>query len=431
VGLRHSDCRWIAARGQCWFDERGEPTRFVGTAVDVSDRKRAAEQLARSAERAQQAYAAAKEAERRKDEFLAMLGHELRNPLAPIHTTLQLLRLRGETALMRERTIIERQTLHLERLVSDLLDVSRITRGKIQLQRERMEVSEIVAKAIELTAPLLEQKKHRLVIEVPSRGMIVEGDHVRLTQVMTNLLTNAAKYSEPGSEVRVTATRSAGGVVLRVKDTGAGISPELVPHIFDLFTQAPQTLARSEGGLGLGLTIAKSLVEMHGGQIHASSEGPGRGSEFVVALPRADTAAPAHPQTDDVSLAADRRGAHGARVLVVDDNRDAAETLAEALAHEGHEVAVAYDGASALELAARCGPEIVLLDIGLPVLDGYEVARRLRKAQARAPLKLIAVTGYGQENDRAKAAEAGFDAHVVKPVDLDLLLEALQDRHTP
>jgi PAS domain S-box-containing protein len=426
ITWRDREVRWITARGQCLFDPQGNPVRFVGTMVDVTDDKRAAEELKRSVDRAQQAYAAAQDAERRKDEFLAMLGHELRNPLAPIQTALQLIRLRGDHALERERTIIERQVRHLERLVSDLLDVSRITQGKIQLKKERLEMAEIIAKALELTRPLLEQRDHKLTLNVPYEGLLVEGDHVRLTQVMTNLLTNAAKYTEPGGNISVHARREGDEVIARVKDSGAGLSPELLPAVFDLFTQASQTLARSEGGLGLGLTIAKSLVEMHGGRIEAFSDGLGRGSEFVVRLPASGVAKIDQEPDAGASLAREPGQHPSARVLVVDDNRDAVEILAETLQIEGHHVDVAYDGPSALEIAARCNPDVVLLDIGLPVLDGYEVARRLRRQSGGDQMNLIAVTGYGQECDRARAVEAGFDEHLVKPVDLHVLLHTVE-----
>jgi two-component system CheB/CheR fusion protein len=428
IGYARRTVRWIAARGQCFFDEHGSATRFVGTVLDITGKKHVEEALAKSVQRVQNAYTAAKDAERRKDEFLAMLGHELRNPLAPIHTTLQLLRTRGETALERERTIIERQVRHLERLVSDLLDVSRITRGKIALEHKRVELSTIVAEAIELTAPLIQQRRHHLVVTVPHGGAIVEGDRVRLTQVVTNLLNNAAKYSEPNGEIRIALAREGDRVVLRVKDLGVGISPDLVPRIFDLFTQAPQTLARAEGGLGLGLAIVKSLVDMHDGTVRAFSDGPGRGSEFVVTFPAVAADAQESGRDDAAPVHAQPAATHAIRVLVVDDNRDAAETLAEALALEGHDVAVAYDGGMALEVAARCSPDVVLLDIGLPVLDGYEVARRLRGSRAAPAPRLIAVTGYGQESDRTRAAEAGFDDHIVKPVDLEVLLHAVDHR---
>jgi signal transduction histidine kinase/ActR/RegA family two-component response regulator len=374
------------------------------------------------------ARARAEQADRRKDEFLAMLGHELRNPLAPISTALQLMRLRQDGVALRERMIIERQVRHLERLVDDLLDVSRITRGQIELKRVPVEMADIVTKAIEQVEPMLEQRSHRLIISVPRDRLTVEGDAVRLAQVISNLLTNAAKYTEPGGEISVSASREGAVVVVRVRDSGVGISPELLPHVFDLFTQAPQTLARSQGGLGLGLAIVRRLVELHGGRVEAHSAGPGTGSEFVVTLPYSEGRAPS-----DVAREAPRPAGQGQasrRILVVDDNEDAGDTLAEALRDGGHDVRVATDGPGALAVAAEFGPDIVLLDIGLPVMDGYEVARRLRQRTDPRPPRLLALTGYGQEKDRARALAAGFDDHIVKPVNLDDLFARL-DRLAP
>jgi signal transduction histidine kinase/CheY-like chemotaxis protein len=369
----------------------------------------------------------AEEADRRKDEFLAMLGHELRNPLAPIQTALQLMRLRDEKAVLRERMIIERQVGHLERLIDDLLDISRITRGRIDLKRDRCEVAEIVAKALEQADRLLEQRNHRLHLQVARSGLAVDGDQVRLAQVVANLLTNAAKYTEPGGEIWVTAEAEANMVVLRVRDTGAGIAPELLPRIFELFTQATQTLARAQGGLGLGLAIVQRLVDLHGGRVEARSEGPGRGSEFIVWLPAAAATGTvgraAHGPLPPV--AAGTRPSR--RLLVVDDNEDAAALLAEALDMMGYQVQVAHDGPQALARVAAFQPEIALVDIGLPVMDGYELAQRLREELGDGQLRLLAVTGYGQEKDRARALAAGFEHHLVKPINLDRLAALLAD----
>ena len=370
------------------------------------------------------ARARAELADRRKDEFLAMLGHELRNPLAPISTALQLMRFRQDGVALRERMIIERQVRHLERLVDDLLDISRITRGQIDLKRVPVEMSDIVTKAIEQVEPLLEQRSHKLVISVPRERLTVDGDPVRLAQVISNLLTNAAKYTEPGGEIHLSAAREGAAVVVRVRDTGVGIAPVLLPHVFDLFTQAPQTLARSQGGLGLGLAIVRRLVELHGGRVEAHSDGPGTGSTFLVALPCSDGRVFADAvAAAETRPARDRAG--GRRILVVDDNEDAADTLAEALSDQGYDVRVAVDGPRALAAAAEFGPDVVLLDIGLPVMDGYEVARQLRQRTEPRPPRLLAVTGYGQEKDRALATAAGFDDHIVKPVDLDDLFARL------
>jgi PAS domain S-box-containing protein len=353
-------------------------------------------------------------ADRRKDEFLAVLGHELRNPLAPILAAVQLLALRGE-GTERERAVIERQVRHLERLVDDLLDVSRITRGKIELRRARIDFVDAVSKALEMTRPAIEQKRHALSVHASAGAHYVEGDPVRLAQVVANLLTNAARYTPPGGSIDVKVEADGGDVILRVRDSGVGIAPELLSTVFDQFVQA-QSASRSQGGLGLGLTIVRSLVEMHGGTVRALSDGPGLGTELVVRLP---TAAPPSEASSSGSVresaACTRR-----RVLVVDDNEDAAEMMAMLLRSVGHDVRVAYDGPSALELVRRVPPDVALVDIGLPVMDGYELARHLR-AELASDAVIVAVTGYGQESDRARALAAGFHAHFVKPVTFEQL----------
>jgi CheY-like chemotaxis protein len=384
------------------------------------------------ADAADQARKEAEAANRAKDEFLAILGHELRNPLAPIQTALALMRLRGDTTAERERTVIERQVRHLTRLVDDLLDVSRITRGMDVLTRERLNVAEVIAHSIETVSPLLEQWRHTLQIHVPRQGLHVEGDRGRLSQVVSNALTNAAKYTEPGGTVTIRAESVAGEIVVSVRDTGRGIAPEMLPYVFDPFVQERQQLDRSRGGLGLGLAIVRSIVTMHGGTVALSSEGHGRGSEFVVRLP----AAPTVVASDDArATAAPARQAittEGVRVLVVDDNEDAADLVAAALTFQGHDVRVAHDGPGTLQI---CGddfmPQIALIDIGLPVMDGYELAERLRALPGGNQLRLIALTGYGQASDRQRARAAGFDAHLVKPIDLDTLNRALREPTPP
>jgi signal transduction histidine kinase len=355
---------------------------------------------------------AAEQANRAKDEFLAMLGHELRNPLAPILTALQLLRLRGIDAGERERAIIERQVRHLVAMVDDLLDVSRITRGKILLKRAPIELHEVIARAIEVASPLLEHHQHDLSVAVPRQGLGVLADPERLAQVVSNLLTNAAKYTPAGGRIRVDAQRETDDVVLRVSDTGIGIDPHILPDIFELFTQDRQALDRAQGGLGLGLAIVRSLVALHGGSATAHSDGPGRGSEFVIRLPRIEVAhSPGEPAPADKVPVEARDG--GLRVLVVDDNDDAAMMLTEILNVSGHVTATAEDGPAALAAAAQFRPEVALLDIGLPVMDGFELARQFRADPELRRTRLIAVTGYGQEHDRRRSAEAGFDAHLV------------------
>ncbi|RYZ06143.1 MAG: response regulator [Myxococcales bacterium] len=362
---------------------------------------------------------AAEAANLAKDEFLAMLGHELRNPLAPIQTALQLMRLRGDLVFQRERTVIERQVKHLTRLVDDLLDVARITRGQVELKPELVELSNIVARATEIAAPLLEQRAHDLTTRVPATGLTVHGDVARLTQVVCNLLTNAAKYTPPGGRITITATREGDELELSVADTGIGMSDQLLRRAFDAFAQGSQGSDRASGGLGLGLTIVRSLVERHGGRVSARSDGINRGSELLVRLPSAE----AH------SLATERLvtplprapAASDMRVLIVDDNEDAADMLAEMLDAQGCRVKVAYDALAALRIAAEQAFDIGLLDIGLPVMDGYELAGKLRELRHLQNVSLVAVTGYGQAADRERAIAAGFAEHLVKPLDFTQL----------
>ncbi len=396
---------------QPMLDSRGEVSGIAIVAFDVTELVRAQ----RNAEAAN----------RTKDEFLAMLGHELRNPLAPILTALELMRLRGVAGGDHERAIIERQVRHLVGLVDDLLDVSRITRGKVTLKLERVELAEAVARAIEMASPLLERLRHELRVEVPSQGLPLNADPGRLAQVIANLLTNAAKYTETGGLIRVRADTHAGRVQLIVSDTGMGIEAEMLPRIFDFFAQERQALDRSQGGLGLGLAIVKSLVELHGGTVSATSAGRGRGSEFHVDLPLYATAAAQRPRLAEAAAPVQTATGDGARVLVVDDNVDAADMLAEWLASRGFSTQIAYDGLSALERARAFRPAVAVIDIGLPVLDGYELARRMQAEPELGSTRLIALTGYGEERDRVRSREAGFFAHMVKPIDLTSLGETL------
>jgi PAS domain S-box-containing protein len=358
--------------------------------------------------------AAAEAANRAKDEFLAVLGHELRNPLAPMVTALQLLRARGLDGGERERALIERQVQHLMRLVDDLLDVARVTRGNVELRRRPVEVQALVQGAVELASPLLEGRAHHLDVEV-ERDLGVEGDPARLQQILGNLLTNAAKYTDRGGHIAVRATREGPWARIEVSDDGMGIAADLLPRVFDLFVQGPREMHRVQGGLGLGLAIVHSLTAMHGGTVAARSDGPGRGSTFTVRLPalsagipRAQGRPPPRPEAGPPR-----------RVLLVDDNEDAALLLADALRGLGHEVETAYDGPAALRVAPAFAPEIALLDLGLPVMDGFELARRLKVLPGLSRVRLVAVTGYGQAADRERTREAGFDLHLVKPVDLD------------
>jgi len=393
----------------------------VRTQVKVRHLSRALEDLL-ARERAARAEADA--AGRAKDEFLAMLGHELRNPLAPILTALQLLKLRDDRST-KELTIIDRQVRHLIRLVDDLLDISRVTRGKIELRRDRLKLANIVAKAIEMVGPLLESRHHYVTVSIPKRGMQLEGDEGRLIQVFTNLLTNAGKYTPPRGRIALSASRDGHEIVVQVKDSGVGIHAELLPHVFELFAQGTRSIDRAEGGLGLGLAIVHSLVRLHGGTVAAISEGAGRGSEFVVRLPASEPGI----SVESAGEAAERPSwvdvAARLRILVVDDNEDAAEILSELLGRAGHVVRVAHDGPQALELAETLQPDVAILDIGLPVMDGYEVAARLR---ARFPeLNMIALTGYGQKHNRVRSRDAGFTHHLVKPVNIEELMESIAE----
>ena len=412
--------KWVRAMGGTSYGSDGAPTHFDGVTVDISAHKRNEEALKNLAERERAALLAAEEASRAKDDFLAMLGHELRNPLAPIATAVHLLKLRSEDTVAREVGVIERQTQHITRLVDDLLDVARVARGKVVLAKDSVEVADLVAAAIEIASPAIESGRHALVVNVPKHGLVVDADRGRMKQVLANLLTNAAKYTPVGGRICVTAARDGTDVVVSVEDSGVGISAELLPQVFDLFVQARQTMDRAQGGLGLGLALVKNLVLMHGGTVSVQSAGLGRGSTFMVRLPCVETSArkEEEPSSQTVATAEARQ-----RVLIVDDNVDGADMLSEALETLGYVTAVAHDGPEALRVARDFAPEVALLDIGLPVMNGYELAQRLRAEWA--DVKLAAITGYGQESDRERAREAGFVAHLTKPVDFGQLASLL------
>jgi signal transduction histidine kinase/methanogenic corrinoid protein MtbC1/ActR/RegA family two-component response regulator len=364
------------------------------------------------------------EADRRKDEFLAMLAHELRNPLAPLRNAVHLLRQPGvdRPLIDRTREMMGRQVQQLGRLVDDLLDLSRIARGKMQLRKEWVDLGQVARRAAEASRPLVEARRHELILALPDAPVRLLADPTRLEQVLTNLLNNAARYTPDGGRVWLTATTEGGEAVVRVRDTGIGIPPEMLSGIFGLFAQVERQQERAEGGLGIGLSLVKSLTEMHGGSVEAHSEGPGRGSEFVVRWPL-----PAEQTPEGARAPAEEApGAERAvRILLVDDNVDAAESLAMLLRLLGHEVAVAHDGPAALREADAQRPEVVLLDIGMPRMDGYEVARRLRERPGPGQAVLVALTGWGQEEDRRRSREAGFDHHLVKPVELSALQKLL------
>jgi len=367
------------------------------------------------------------DAQRRKDEFLAMLGHELRNPLSPIKAALQLQALPGldDDAYRRARDIMHRQVDHLTRLVDDLLDVSRISAGKITLNTELLEVAPLIQRAVELCEPMMRAKEQQLTIELPAQPLYVRGDLQRLTQVVGNVLNNAAKYTQRGGAIRVSAARQGAQIDITVDDNGMGIAPAFLPRIFDVFAQSDRTLARSEGGLGIGLTLVRSLVEQHGGSVTVSSAGLNQGSTFRIALPAAS--APAAPAA--VAAEAPAGGIAAKTILVVDDNSDASLILADLLRLLGHTVTVAMNGQDAIASALQTRPDVVFLDIGLPDISGYAVAQALRAQAHTASAVLVALTGYGQADDVDKARAAGFDHHLVKPADINkinALLAALR-----
>jgi signal transduction histidine kinase/ActR/RegA family two-component response regulator len=371
----------------------------------------------------------AEAANRAKDEFLAMLGHELRNPLAPIMMAVDLLDRKLDGAVAKERAILHRQAHHLSRLVDDLLDVSRIARGLIDVEKKRINLAPVVSKSIEMATPLLEERRHRLVTSMPEASLTVFGDAHRLAQVLSNLLTNAAKYSEPGGLIELIATSEGEEVVLRVRDRGVGISPELLPGIFEAFVRGSVSQAHDHRGLGLGLAIVKGIVTLHGGTVEAHRNSVDRGSEFVVRLPAARSAGDADGERP-AAPSRPRREVQSRRILVVDDNADAAELVVDVLVDLGHEARMALDGYQALAVAEGFRPEAAILDIGLPGMDGYELAGKLRTSASPAGIKLVALTGYGQPGDQDRAHAAGFDAHATKPIDvadLDRLLARLFD----
>jgi CheY-like chemotaxis protein len=375
-------------------------------------------------------YAKIHEEDRRKNEFLAMLAHELRNPLAPIRNAVQILRLPQQMAAKLDwaRDVIDRQTRQLVRLVDDLLDVARITQGSIALKIEAVDVASVMRVAEEMARPLIDDREHVLTVIPPDKPLLAHGDYSRIAQILANLLNNAAKYTDPGGRISIGATEEDGEVVFRVTDSGMGIPKDLLGAIFELFTQANRSLDRSQGGLGIGLTVAKRLVEMQDGSVCASSAGPGKGSEFTVRLRRV---APAASTQAVASTPRENGNCNVHRVLIVDDYVDAADSMATLLKIEGQEVSVAQDGEKAIEIARRFKPDVVFLDIGLPGMSGFDVARALRKAPETRACVLVALSGYGQADDHLRSREAGFDHHLVKPVDLSNLQEVFASMNAP
>ncbi len=404
---------------ESWYpvhDGAGEVMGFGGVVEEITERKHAEIQL-------RQLAAELSEADRRKDEFLATLAHELRNPLAPIRNGLQLMMMPGVQAATVEqaRSMMDRQLTHMVRLIDDLMDVSRITRGKLALRKEHVSLAAVVNIAVEASRPMVEQTGQELTVTLPQQPLIVDADTTRLAQVFQNLLNNAAKYSDRGGHIQLNVERQESDVVVTVKDNGIGIAADQLPLIFSMFTQVDRSSEISRGGLGVGLTLVNRLVEMHGGRVEAMSEGPGKGSEFVVRLPIVVEAST--PQ--ESGGAAEHSVRSSFRILVVDDNRDGADTLSEMLKMAGNDTRTAYDGQEGVDAAREFRPDVILLDIGLPTLDGHEACRRIRAQAGGESVVLIALTGWGQDDDRRRSHDAGFDHHMVKPVDPRALMELL------
>jgi two-component system CheB/CheR fusion protein len=405
------ETRWLAMRGKVYRSQDGETLLMVGVNLDTTERRRTEEAL--------------RTADRRKDEFLATLAHELRNPLAPIRNAVEILKVEGSSVadLRWSQGVLDRQVQVMSRLLDDLLDVSRISRNRLDLRKERVELKAVLDAALETSRPVIEAAGHKLSLSLPAGPVHLDADPVRLAQVFANLLNNAAKYTEDGGQTWIEARRQGDTVTVSVRDSGIGMSDSMLPHIFEIFSQAETALVRSQGGLGIGLSLVKGIVELHGGTIEARSEGPGRGSEFIVRLPVAAPEAARARQRSDA--AGEPAPLTGIRILVVDDNRDNAETLAMVLKVMGNEVSTAYDGQQALEVARAWRPHVVLLDIGMPKMNGYEACRRMRSEPWGEGMCLVALTGWGQEEDRRRTEEAGFDHHLVKPVDPAALLKLL------
>lgn len=400
--------RWFLSRALPIRDARGNVTRWFGTNTDITEQRAAEEAL--------------RDADRRKDEFLATLAHELRNPLAPIRSGLDVLvRARDAETRSRAEHTIERQLGHMVRLVDDLLDVARISRGQVQLQRTRVPLSAVVETAVETSRPIVERGHHELTVDVPGEPLWIDGDLTRLAQVVANLLDNAAKYTPEGGRIDLRAHADGDDIVIRVTDSGIGIDAQVLPHVFELFTRGAAQAVRMQRGLGIGLSLVRELVEMHGGAVTAESRGQGHGSTFEVRLPLAVQA----PAVESASSPRTREHSGVRRVLVVDDNVDAAEMLAAMLELRGHETRLAHDGLQALAVARESRPDVVFLDIGLPEMDGYDVARELRADPTMAGTVLVALTGWGSEDDKQRAHEAGFDVHLTKPVDVAVVDEVV------
>lgn len=416
---------------ECYFSFAIEPVRdldrrvkgMMAVAVDITEQVVSRRVLERVNEEREELLDSLKEASQAKDEFLAILGHELRNPLAPMLTALRLMREKGDSRTLREQDVMERQVNHLIRLVSDLLDVSKIARGKVELRKEYVDLRDVAQKAVEMVSDLFEERHHHISFHTPEEKLVCHGDPVRLAQIVTNLLTNSARYTEPGGRIELNVSRQGDQLHVSVQDNGIGISEEMLPLVFSLFKQASRSADRSEGGLGIGLTLVHNLVTLHGGTVSAYSDGLGSGSRFVARFPAADELQSAREQSQpELEVARNPK-----RVLLVDDNVDAVELLAEVISRKGHQVVSVTEPLQALDVASEFLPDCAVLDIGLPVVDGYELATRLRGVEGCQNCRLIALSGYGSPEDLRKGRRAGFEEHLVKPVDLDRLLKILDD----
>jgi signal transduction histidine kinase/DNA-binding response OmpR family regulator len=405
------ETRWRLERGHVVTNLSGAAQQLIGVSMDVTERKAMVETLVL--------------ADQRKDEFLAMLAHELRNPLAPIRNAARVLdQLTAQDENVKAMlAVIHRQVNQMTRLVDDLLDVSRITRGKVELKLEPMLLSTIIDYAVETTRPLVDSRKHELILDITPQPLWITGDFARLGQALSNIMSNAAKYTEPGGHIEVRMQADGNDAVISVKDDGIGIPPALLPDVFELFMQGDRTLDRSQGGLGIGLALVKSLIDFHHGTVHAHSDGTGRGSEFIIRLPLSNSPSKQPHVADPVAAPIARRR----RILIVDDNRDSAESMAALLRIDRHDVHIAHSGPAALQLAATLKPEVVFLDIGLPGMSGLEVVRRLRDMPDTARSKIIALTGYGQPDDYRRSMAAGFDQHLVKPLDPGAVVAILRE----
>ena len=408
------------------YGSRGSVESIVLILNDVTERTTAQNALSESEERL-------REANQRKDEFLATLAHELRNPLAPIRNSLQVMRLSGHDVFAVEKasSLIERQVTQLVRLTDDLLDISRINIGKMDLRKERIDLRTALQSAIESSRPLIDSRHHRLTTNLPSEAILLDADMTRLAQVVSNLLQNAAKYTPTGGSIELSASRQGSDVVIAIRDNGIGIAAEMLPRVFELFMQVDRSEERAQGGTGIGLTLVKRIVELHGGRVEARSEGLGDGSEFIVTLPALEAAPAITKRTDGNGAPPRGRSSTARQILVVDDSEDSASSLAMLLDLMGHETRTAYDGTEAIRLAYEFRPELIFLDLGMPGMSGYEVCRRLREGSEGAAMTVIALTGWGQEEDRQRTRQAGFDYHLVKPVEpnaLGALIERLAPR---